>query len=182
MKTTSPTLHEVDVVAADGTTLRLRPIRPDDAEALMAFHSRLSSETTYYRFFSFHPRLSAREVDWFTHVDDHSRVALVALHDERIVAVGRYDQLPDSTDAEVAFVVEDAYQHRGICPLLLRQLTRVALGEGIERFVAQVLPGNHRMLAVFRHWGLEESTHMTGDSVEVVLRLDPHASGGEPWQ
>src|SRR6266511_6233291 len=120
--TTAPTHEAVDVVARDGTALRLRPIRPDDAEALVAFHGRLSSETTYYRFFSVHPWLSPREVDWFTHVDDHDRVALVALDCDRIVAVGRYDRMPRSPMAEVAFVVEDAYQRQGICTLLLERL------------------------------------------------------------
>jgi RimJ/RimL family protein N-acetyltransferase len=180
--TTTPEIDEVDVVAADGTPLRLRPIRPEDADALVAFHGRLSSESTYYRFFAVHPRLSPREVDWFTHVDDHDRVALVAVDDDRIVGVGRYDRLPTSTDAEVAFVVEDAYQGRGICTLLMRRLARIAAGDGIERFVAQVLPSNNRMLAVFRHSGLEESCRMTGDVVEVALGLGSLASGGEPWQ
>jgi RimJ/RimL family protein N-acetyltransferase len=179
--TTTPAIDEVAVVATDGTPLRLRPIRPEDADALVAFHSRLSLESTYYRFFAVHPRLSPREVDRFTHVDDHDRVALVAAHGDRIVGVGRYDRLRTSTDAEVAFVVEDAYQGRGICTLLLRQLARIAVRDGIERFVAQVLPGNNRMLAVFRHSGLEESSRMTGDVVDVVLGLRPLASGGEPW-
>jgi hypothetical protein len=91
-----------DVVLADGGTVHLRPIGPDDADRLVEFHSGLSPETTYFRFFAPHPRLSESEVHRFTHVDHRDRVAFVAELAGRIVGVGRFDRIPGSGTAEVA--------------------------------------------------------------------------------
>ena len=85
---------EADVVASDGGVVHLRPILPSDAEALVAFHDRLSSRTRYLRYFGSHPRLSPREVDHFTVVDHDTRVAFIALLEGEIIAVGRYEGAP----------------------------------------------------------------------------------------
>jgi succinyl-CoA synthetase alpha subunit/GNAT superfamily N-acetyltransferase len=162
---------ECDALAADGAPIHLRSIVPADADALIEFHRSLSPESAYFRFFSFHPTLSRGEAEHFTHVDGNDRVALVALADDRMVAVGRYDRLRGSGDAEVAFVVADAYQGHGIGTLLLEHLAAIGVAAGLERFVAQVLPGNHRMLGVFRQSGFEESARLATDVVEVVLPL-----------
>jgi RimJ/RimL family protein N-acetyltransferase len=163
---------ECDALTSDGRPLHLRPIHPQDAAALVEFHSGLSAETVYYRFFSCHPELSTREVEQFTNVDQRDRIALVALVDGRIVAVGRYDRLLGSTDAEVAFVVADRFQEHGIGTLLLHHLAIIGVAHGLERFVATVLPGNRRMLSLFRTSGFEETaTHRGADEVEVTLRL-----------
>jgi GNAT superfamily N-acetyltransferase len=142
--------RECDALMADGRPVHLRSIRPDDADALVEFHRGLSPDTVYFRFFSFHPELSPREVEWFTNVDDHDRVALVALVDERIVAVGRYDRWRGTTEAEVALVVADEVQGCGLGTLLIEHLAAIGATEGLERFVAKVLPSNGRRLAVFR--------------------------------
>jgi acetyl coenzyme A synthetase (ADP forming)-like protein len=172
----SPQSWECDALTADGRPVHLRPIRPDDADALVAFHAGLSDATVYYRFFSYHPRLSEREVERFTTVDGHRRVALVALLDERIVAVGRYDRIPATTDAEVAFVVTDEMQGCGLGTLLLEHLAAIGTANGIERFTATVLAGNGRMLRAFRASGFQESSHMSSGTVEVVLPLTSNAA------
>jgi len=164
---------ECDGLMADGRPVHLRAIRPDDAAALVEFHRGLSADTVYYRFFSFHPELSAREVDWFTNVDGHDRVALVAEHDGHIVAVGRYDRIRSSGDAEVALVVADELQGCGIGTLLIEHLAVIGAANGLERFVASVLPGNGRMLGVFRASGFQTSSHLSADEVDVVLPLRP---------
>ena len=84
---TVPAHWESDVVLLDGGTVHVRPMRPDDGEALVAFHERLSEDTVYSRFFSAKPRLSAAEVEHFTHVDHNARVALVAELGDQIVAI-----------------------------------------------------------------------------------------------
>ncbi|MFD0854198.1 GNAT family N-acetyltransferase, partial [Actinomadura adrarensis] len=110
-----PDHWEADVVLTDGGTAHLRPIRPQDADLLRAFHARLSPESIYYRFFSPRPRLSEREIAHFTNVDYDRRVALIATIGGAMVAVVRYDQLNDRPGtAEVAFLVEDAHQGRGL--------------------------------------------------------------------
>ena len=103
--------------------MHVRPIRPDDRDRLVAFHSRLSERTVYLRYFAPHPTLSERDLDRFTHVDHGDRVALVAQLGADLIGVGRYDRIDGGTDdAEVAFVVDDAHQGRGIGSVLLEHL------------------------------------------------------------
>jgi RimJ/RimL family protein N-acetyltransferase/succinyl-CoA synthetase alpha subunit len=157
-----------DVVLADGGTAHVRPIFPADAPGLLALHARLSRESIYLRFFSPHPRLSERELAHFTHVDHDARVALVVLLGDELIAVGRYDRVGRSDAAEVAFVVDDAQQRRGIATLLLERLVAAARDRGLHRFTADVLPHNRGMLSVFHDAGFE----VTSRFVDGVVRLD----------
>jgi RimJ/RimL family protein N-acetyltransferase len=147
-----PTL-EIDVVTRDGRTMTMRPIAPDDEERLVAFHSALSDESVYLRYFSPHPKLSSIEVYRFTHVDGDRRVAQVVLDGEMIVAVGRYDRLGERPVAEVAFVVADKYQGVGLATLLLSRLAAIARRHGITSFTATTLGSNIRMRKVFADAG-----------------------------
>src|SRR6476469_6415723 len=96
-----PEYWEADVVLRDGGTAHLRPISPEDAGALQAFHTAQSETSIYMRFFSFKPRLSSKELHRFTEVDHKDRVAFVITIGGEIVGVGRYDRLDDPTEAEV---------------------------------------------------------------------------------
>jgi GNAT superfamily N-acetyltransferase len=107
----------------------------------------------YFRFFSFHPELSDAEVARFTTVDYEDRLALVALDADTLIGVGRFDRTSGETEAEVAFVVADEYQHHGIGSLLLDELARAARLRGIETFRAETLAENRPMLDVFHHAG-----------------------------
>jgi RimJ/RimL family protein N-acetyltransferase len=153
----------------DGRRLDLRPIRPDDAGALVAFHGRLSPVSVYRRFFAFHPTLSAAEVERFTRVDYGERLALVAHRNGQLIAVARYDQVPETSEAEVAFVVADAEQHQGIATLLLEQLADAAWLRGITTFTAQTLADNRDMLDVFRDSGF--AVHCTLDHGIALIRF-----------
>ncbi|HEX5595239.1 MAG TPA: GNAT family N-acetyltransferase [Micromonosporaceae bacterium] len=145
-----------DVLLSDGTTVHLRQIRPEDAEAIVAMHARFSERTRYLRYFSPYPRIPDRDLRRFVTVDHHEREAFVVITGDRIVAVGRYERLgPGAPEAEVAFVVEDAYQGRGIGSVLLEHLAEAARQEGISRFVAEVLPTNAAMLGVFADFGYQ---------------------------
>lgn len=154
----------------DGTTVMLRPISQTDREALHQFHEGLSSRTVYLRFFSAHPHLSDSDLDYFTQVDHRDRVALVAEVSGEIVGVGRFDRL-DSDRAEVAFVVTDRMQGFGLGGLLLSRLVEMARSLGVTTFVAEVLPGNMRMLGAFRHSGLPVTERVVEDVVEVSFPL-----------
>jgi RimJ/RimL family protein N-acetyltransferase len=156
----------------DGTVVHVRPIGPDDAEALVRFHGTLSDRTIYSRFFRFHPQLEADEVDHFTGVDHADREAVVAVLDDAIVAVARFDRLGDTGDAEVAFVVTDAMQGKGLGSALLQDLADRARRLGVRRFVAETLPGNGRMLRVFRGAGLPVRTRFVAGVVSVTLDLE----------
>jgi RimJ/RimL family protein N-acetyltransferase len=160
------------VVLRDGTPVTIRPMRADDDHRLIDFHRQLSPESQRLRFFTPHPTLSATEVHWFTHVDGHQRVALVAEHDGDIVAVARYDRLPDTNDAEAAFVVRDDHQGHGICTLLLNRLASHAAHHGVGRFVAETLPDNTRMLHVFHNHSPAVTTRFTDGTVHVTVPLN----------
>src|SRR5262245_58239273 len=134
---------DADVLLSDGAAVHIRPIRPEDADSIVAMHSRFSERTRYLRYFSPYPRIPERDLVRFVNVDHHDREALVVELGDRLIAVGRYDRLgPDADEAEVAFVVEDAYQGKGIGSILLEHLATAAQDVGLARFVAEVLPVN----------------------------------------
>jgi acyl-CoA synthetase (NDP forming)/GNAT superfamily N-acetyltransferase len=147
-----PVEWEADVVLTDGGVAHLRPIKPTDAGMLVAFYDRVSPESKYLRFFAPYPRLSDRDVARFTQLDYVDRVALILTVGDQLIAVGRYDRIEDN-QAEVAFLVEDAHQGRGIAQLLLEHLADAARERGISRFVAEVLPQNRRMAQIFADAG-----------------------------
>jgi acetyl coenzyme A synthetase (ADP forming)-like protein len=167
-----PEAWEFDALLTDGAAVHVRPIRPDDAAGLVALHGRLSPETVYRRFFSPHPVLSAAEVQRFTTVDYRDRFALVALAEGQLVAVARFERLGASSDAEVAFVVEDRYQGRGTGTLLLEHLAAAARERGITRFVAETLSTNTAMLAVFANAGFQVEHTYQGGTVTVRFPVD----------
>ena len=165
-----PAALERDVVSEGSLHYHLRPIRPDDANRLVEFHNHLSPRTCYLRFFTFHPTLSAKEVQRFTCVDYSDRLALVAEVDGTLIAVARFDRYEGTTEAEVAFVVADDYQHHGIGSLLLDELLAAARKRGITTFLADTLSENHAMLDIFLHAGFE--VHTDSDCGTVYLRFD----------
>jgi acyl-CoA synthetase (NDP forming)/RimJ/RimL family protein N-acetyltransferase len=171
-----PRHWEADVVLRDGGTAHVRPIRPEDGDALQAFHVGQSERSTYFRFFAPLERLPDDELRRFTHVDHVDRVALVAVIEEdgveRIIAVARYDRTGPDT-AEVAFNVADAHHGRGLGSVLLEHLAAAARERGIHRFTAEVLPQNGRMLAVFREAGYGVEQRLDDGIVWVSFDVDP---------
>jgi GNAT superfamily N-acetyltransferase len=150
---------EFDAVSLEQFRFRVRPIRPDDDSRLVEFHDRLSDGSCYLRFYSLHRHLLAKEVMRFTRVDYRDRLALVAEHEGRLIAVGRYERRPETSEAEVAFVVADDCQHHGIASLLLDELASAARARGVTTFVADTLEENLTMLHVFTHSGFSISRH-----------------------
>jgi GNAT superfamily N-acetyltransferase len=153
-----PAELECEGRTGDGEAIRLRPIRPDDGRMLREFHERLSDQSIYHRYFVLHRRLSSTEVEHLTNVDYVDRLALVVEDDGCLVAVGRYERLPGTKEAEVAFVVADNYQHRGLGSLLLHRLADAARERGIENFTAETLAENKDMIRVFMHSGFPVTT------------------------
>jgi GNAT superfamily N-acetyltransferase len=168
-----PGAWEADVVLADGGTTHIRPIRPDDGPRILDFHGRQSPESIYFRYFTPRPYLPEAEVERLTHVDYSDRMAFVALLDDVLVGVARYDRLPTRSDAEVAFFVDDRHQGRGIATVLLEYLAEAARRTGITAFTATVLPSNGRMVGVFRNAGFTAASHFGDGVIEVRLDLRP---------
>jgi acyl-CoA synthetase (NDP forming)/RimJ/RimL family protein N-acetyltransferase len=168
-----PSTFETDVVLSDGGTASVRPIRPDDAARLLAFHARQSPESIYYRYFSPRPRLSDRDVERFTNLDYVDRMALIALHGDDLIGVARYDRWRHRSEAEVAFFIDDAHQGRGLATLLLEHLAVRAREVGITGFTASVLPENRKMIGVFTAAGFQTVTSFADGVVEVRLGIVP---------
>ncbi len=161
-----PREREADVVLRDGTTVRVRPVRQDDRPAVRSFLERLSPESITFRFFG------AANLDWAarwsTDVDYLDRFGLVAESGDppEVVAHAAYVRI-DADRAEVAFLVADAWQGRGISTILLAHLAEVAAQHGISTFVAEVLPHNYRMIDVFRESGFPVTHRSVPDALEI---------------
>jgi acyl-CoA synthetase (NDP forming)/RimJ/RimL family protein N-acetyltransferase len=167
-----PEHWEADVLLRDGRTAHLRPIVPEDAEGLVEFYAQVSEQSKYFRFFAPMPNLSDRDVQRFTNVDYRDRVAFVMTVAEKIIAVGRYDVIEPGR-AEVAFLVQDSHQGRGIGQLLLEHLAQAGRERGVERFVAEVLPDNRRMMQVFREQGYQVKGGWDEGVMHLEFDIDP---------
>ncbi|MER5617036.1 GNAT family N-acetyltransferase [Streptomyces sp. NPDC002215] len=178
-----PDHWEADVVLRDGGTARIRPITADDAERLVSFYEQVSDESKYYRFFAPYPRLSDRDVHRFTHHDYVDRVGLAVTVGGEFIATVRYDRIDErgrpasapADQAEVAFLVQDAHQGRGVASALLEHIAAVARERGIRRFAAEVLPANNKMIKVFRDAGYTQRRSFEEGSVHLTLDLEPTA-------
>jgi GNAT superfamily N-acetyltransferase len=168
-----PSELERDLVTRDGLAVHVRPIRPDDGPRLVEFHEALSAASVYLRFFTLHRHLSEKEVLRFTHVDYEDRLALVAEADDGLVGVARFDRLEGGDQAEVAFVVADAFQHQGLGSLLLRELVDAARPRGILHFSAETLEGNVAMMTVFRESGFDLETSVAQGVISVDFDIGP---------
>ena len=145
---------EIDAALRDGTSIKIRPITPEDADGLQEMMTRMSRETVYHRFFQAKERLEPEELEAFTRLDYYKRMALIALRHGKIIGVGRYwrdEQEPEIAD--VAFAVIDDEQGKGIASRLVRYLTNYARQRGVNAFRATVLADNHVMIRVFRNAG-----------------------------
>lgn len=178
-----PAHWEADVVLRDGGTARIRPITPADAGRLVSFYEQVSDESKYYRFFAPYPRLSDRDVHRFTHHDYVDRVGLAATIGGEFIGTVRYDRIGadgrpasgPSDEAEVAFLVQDAHQGRGVASALLEHIGAVARERGIRRFAAEVLPANTKMIKVFTDVGYQQKRSFEDGSVHLTLDLEPTA-------
>ncbi|MFF8827816.1 GNAT family N-acetyltransferase [Streptomyces sp. NPDC015131] len=176
-----PDHWEADVVLRDGGTARIRPITTEDAERLVSFYEQVSDESKYYRFFAPYPRLSAKDVHRFTHHDYVDRVGLAATVGGEFIATVRYDRINDqglpapapADEAEVAFLVQDAHQGRGVASALLEHIAAVARERGIRRFAAEVLPANNKMIKVFTDAGYTQKRSFEDGAVRLHLDLEP---------
>ncbi|MGA9858956.1 MAG: GNAT family N-acetyltransferase [Solirubrobacteraceae bacterium] len=176
-----PAHREADVVLRDGSTLRVRPIRAEDRAAVRAFLGDVSSESIGFRFFAAANLEWAS--DWSVDVDYDERYGLVAEFGSpaQIVAHGAYVRLGEDR-AEVAFLVADAWQRRGIATILLAHLADSARRSGITTFVADVLPANHRMIEVFRESGFAVEVRSTPDAIKVTFPTSLTSEAADRFQ
>ncbi len=177
-----PKQLEMRAKAKDGTPVALRPIRATDEELLREMFYRLSRETIQSRFFSAQKYLPHDALQRFCSIDYERDMTLVAckLEGDRERALGWAQYSVDVATglAEVAFVVDDVWQGRGIGTLLMRRLTEIAEARGLRGFTAIVLHSNARMLRVFEKCGHPVEVQNEGETV--MIRI-PFAAGREDW-
>lgn len=169
-----------DITLHDGTTLHLRPIRPEDAELETHFVAGLSERTRYLRFFRSLHELTPQMLVHFTQVDYDREVALVALAADAaapggqgFAGIARYIRNPDRRSAEFAVVVGDAWQRRGLGRVLMAHLMAAARERHIERLEGTVLRGNDAMLRFVAAMGFVQRPGDTSDIVAVEWQSHP---------
>lgn len=164
----------------DGGRIEIRPQRPQDRDGIRAALARTSQESFYLRFFTVKREFSEKEARYFLDSDFDKNVALVAIADESgrptIVGGCRYIVMQPGV-AEIAFLVIDAYQRRGIGSTLMRHIAALAHKAGLKELVAEVLVHNVPMLKVFERSGLLMSKKIVGTTVDVTLRFPVEDSG-----
>ncbi|MGZ5357199.1 MAG: GNAT family N-acetyltransferase, partial [Solirubrobacterales bacterium] len=163
-----PGHREADIALRDGSTVHVRPVRPEDEEALHEFLSGLSEESRVFRFFSGGTDLR-ESAHLMADVDYRGRYGLVATRDEgRLVGQGTYLESAPGR-AEVAFTIADEMQGRGLGTILLAHLAEVAEESGIDVFEAEVMAQNHKMIEVFRESGLPVEMRAEYGAIRVEL-------------
>jgi ribosomal protein S18 acetylase RimI-like enzyme len=163
----------------DGLKITIRAAHPDDGPRIRQAFSLLDTRTRYMRFLTQKEKLSDQEVNRLTEADFENAIVLLATIGEaqnEVVIGGASCYLinPGAArrDAEVAFTVEQHFQHRGVGAALMRHLTRIAMTKGLHAFQAEVLCNNAPMLNVFRRSGLPMTARQEGNVVHVTLALD----------
>ncbi len=158
----------------DGSQVEIRSLRPEDEADMLAALEHSSTQTLQRRFFVLKRFFSEKERAFFMNVDFKSHVALVACAEEDghdiIVGGGRY-VVSEPGKAEVAFVVIDSWQGRGIGGLLTRHLITLAREAGLTELIAEVLPENASMRRVFDKWGFKSAARRDPSTIHLVLKL-----------
>jgi len=155
----------------DGSEILIRPIRPEDEPQMAHFHEGLSERSVYLRYFypmKLSQRVEHERLARICFIDYDREMALVAqMPDGQIAAAGRIIKLTDSTDAEYAILVADAFQRQGLGTEMLRRLVEIAKQEGVERIFGNVLYDNTDMLRVTERLGF----HVQGMPKDGVMRV-----------
>ncbi|MBM3119252.1 MAG: GNAT family N-acetyltransferase [Chloroflexi bacterium] len=170
-----PAQYESEELLKDGSRLRIRPIRLEDAEAWVDFVSRLGLYTKYLRFHHVPKKMGMEDALHFCTVDYKDSFALVAeiFRECRwsIVAIGRYYRLPSRYTAEFALVVEDAYQGKGIGTKMMECLVNAARDNDITTFVGDVLVENDKMMAVLKDYGFQITSELKAGVYRVTFPI-----------
>jgi acetyltransferase len=158
---------------SDGMEILIRPIRPEDEPMMARFHERLSERSVYLRYFhllDLERRVSHDRLIRICFNDYDRDIALVAQRDNSILAVGRLRKI-DATDAELAVLITDEYQGRGLGTELSRRLLEIARAEDIERVIAEILPENIHMQRVCRELGFRMDQLPDNGGVHAVYEI-----------
>jgi RimJ/RimL family protein N-acetyltransferase len=167
-------VHSTTERLRDGSSIEIRALRPNDRDHMLEAIGRTSPQSLQRRFFVPKRGFSEKEVSFFMNIDFDNHVALVAQADEEgqpvIVGGGRYIVVRPG-EAELAFVVVDAYQGKGIGKALMRHLLEIAREAGLKELTADVLPENVAMLKIFNGFGFHATASQDPQVRHLSLRL-----------
>jgi acyl-CoA hydrolase/N-acetylglutamate synthase-like GNAT family acetyltransferase len=160
----------------DGQEIVLRPARLSDEEPLQDLFYRLSDDSTYRRFMAYKQVHPHSEMQKLVDLDYENNMALLAIQisdaGEKIVAMARYDVDPATRLADIAFVVRDEWQGKGLGTILLRRMSKIAKARGLAGFTADVLDTNKPMLMIFHKSGLEVRSERVNGTYKMTLLFD----------
>ena len=159
----------------DGTEIFFRPVKPTDEPALSEMLYSLSRESVQTRYFAHTMTFPHRDVQQLTNIDYRQDISIVGsvpgTSGEQIVAIAQYFLDPRTQAAEVAFIVQDEWQQKGMGTFLLDYVTQIAKQRGVKRFYAKVLPANKPMLAIFHNSGYKVNTEFDGEVYSITYDL-----------
>ena len=159
----------------DGRPIEIRALRPGDRDEMLVAIGRTSTQSIQRRFFAPKKGFSEREMMFFLDIDFESHVSIIAQIDEdgrrAIVGGGRYIAVRPG-QAEIAFIVVDAYQGQGIGTMLMRHLSILARRAGLKELIAEVLAENTPMLKVFKKFGFHQDARHGPQALHLTLQLN----------
>ncbi|UCD00201.1 MAG: GNAT family N-acetyltransferase [Phycisphaerales bacterium] len=159
----------------DGTEIFFRPIKPTDEPSLSEMLYSLSERTVRTRYMTHTMAFPHRDIQRLTNIDYRQDVAIVGVvprvSGEEIVAIAQYFLDPKSQSAEVAFLVQDEWQRKGMGTFLLDYITQIARQRGVRTFWAKVLPSNEPMLTIFHNSGYKINTEFDGETYDITYDL-----------
>ncbi len=168
---------EIETVKSfkDGLELQIRPIKASDEDMMRRLFYKFSDESKYYRYFTHVRVMPHKNMQKYLSVDYDRIVSIVAVmhrgNTERIVAEARYAAYPDGKTYEMAFLVDEGFQGKGVATFMARYLIKIARDRGIEKLSASVLTENSKMLKVFDKVDVEYEKSYDGDTVELLFNL-----------
>jgi acyl-CoA synthetase (NDP forming)/GNAT superfamily N-acetyltransferase len=170
----------IHALLADGATVRIRPARPGDLNAVQQMHEAMSQDNSYLRFFSMSRTAARQEAERVCRPAAADRVALLAWLGGELVGVASYELAGRADVAEIAFAVADEAHGRGVAMLLLEHLVSAARSGGVRTFTAETLAENYAMLRVFADTGLEPRRRRANGVIELTLDL-PRDTGRDRY-
>ncbi len=175
--------YKENVILKDGQGVLFRPAFPEDKERVKSFMKRVSRESLRMRFMAAISEVPETVIDELCKGDFRSQGCLLALvgegEEEKVVGLGNYAGTGNGRSAEVAFLIEDDYQGKGISTLLLERLAGLAAANGYIEFEAEVLPDNQPMINVFKHSGFQNHHVWHSDTVHIEL---PVSGSKATWE
>ena len=174
-------LEHVDTLR-DGTEIFFRPIKSTDEPALSEMLYSLSEESIRKRYMAHTKTFPHRDVQQLTNIDYKNDLAIVGVvpgvSNEQIVAIAQYFLDPKTQAAEVAFIVQDEWQQKGMGTFLLDYITKIAKQHGVKSFYAKVLPSNKPMLTIFHNSGYKVNTEFDGEVYSITYELTEQQEQG----